>query len=197
MLGGWRVGAPRSFFSDRDSRLAGQDLLVEAARLGHGFDLEFLGQDARAVVILSHRRVEMADTNEICHERPMDAFPAWAVDQDRAAHRYCFSATATRGVAFRHAGHHLQVNLMQPVALLGTPVGVDVLLHVVAPVETPRFAVAMERVFPLLLALLGGAIGDAAIESLYIDPHRLPSQEVGPVDRRSSRPRSARGEAHI
>ncbi len=41
----------------------------------------------------------------------------------------------------------------------------------------------MERVLPLLLVLPRGAIGDAAVESFDIDPHRLSSQEVGPVDR--------------
>jgi hypothetical protein len=70
------------------------------------------------------------------------------------------------------------VNLTQPVALLGAPVGVYVLLQVVAPVETLRFPVAMERVLPLLLALLSGTIGNAAIESLDVDPHRLAAQEV-------------------
>ncbi len=172
---------------------AGQDLLVQAARLGHGFDIEFLGQDARAVAVLSHRRVEMAEASEMCHERPMDALSARVVDEDLPAYRHRLRVSAAGHMAFRHVGQHFQVNLMQPFALFGAPIGVDIFLQVVAPVQALRLPVAMERFLPLSLALLGGTLADAPLEDLGIHPDGFAPEYVGLAGRFHDIPAHAGG----
>ena len=83
------------------------------------------------------------------------------------------------GVAFRQSGQHIQVNLEQPFTLRGAPVGINILLHVVAPVEILRFFKTVQRFVPLLLALQSQSFGSAPLKRVQIHPHRVISERIG------------------
>jgi hypothetical protein len=52
----------------------------------------------------------MAETNQVFHERAVNAFAAGIVDQDGAADGHGFGILIQRDVALRHIGQHFQVD---------------------------------------------------------------------------------------
>ncbi len=70
-----------------------EDAPVQALRLGHGLNAELTGQYALAMVILRHRRIDVAETEEVFHKCTVKSFPVWIADEGGATDLHRFGET--------------------------------------------------------------------------------------------------------
>ena len=121
-----------------------ENLLIQALGLGQWLRAKLLGQNLLTVAVLGQRQIGAPILHQVFHQHIVRILPARIENQGFATNVYRLSILVQFCVAFCGPGQHLQIKFMKPLPLFGTPIGVNLFLQVIAPVETSGLDIAVQ-----------------------------------------------------